>query len=331
LKIALVGKGGSGKTTLAALLVHRLVATGRPVLAVDADINQHLAVALGATEADSAALPTLATQLPLIKDYLRGANPRIASAAVMVKTTPPGAGSRLLRIRERNPIYDACVREVGGAPLAVTGPFADDDLGVACYHSKVGAVELLLNHLVDDVQEYVVVDMTAGADSFASGLFTRFDMMFLVCEPTRRSVGVYHQYRVYSRDFGVRIAVVGNKVSDDEDAAFLRAQIGADLVGWVSRSAHVRAAERGEIRPISALEPANLATLDAMRDMVDTTTKDWETYQRQAVEFHLRNATAWANNHAGCDLADQVDPDFVHGPDALAWSGRLRVPSSARA
>ena len=58
LKIALVGKGGSGKTTLAALLVRRLVAVGRPVLAVDADINQHLAVALGATEADGVALPT---------------------------------------------------------------------------------------------------------------------------------------------------------------------------------------------------------------------------------------------------------------------------------
>ena len=29
-----------------------------------------------------------------------------------------------------------------------------------------------------------MVDMTAGADSFASGLFTRFDLTFLVCEPT---------------------------------------------------------------------------------------------------------------------------------------------------
>ncbi|HZE03293.1 MAG TPA: ATP-binding protein [Pseudonocardiaceae bacterium] len=323
MKIALVGKGGSGKTTLAALLVQRLVAAGHPVLAVDGDINQHLAVALGATGADAVALPTLAAHLPLIKDYLRGVNPRIASAAVMVKTTPPGAGSRLLRIVERNPIYDACVREVAGARLAVTGPFADGDLGVACYHSKVAAVELLLNHLVDDRREYVVVDMTAGADSFASGLFTRFDVMFLVCEPTLRSVGVYRQYRDYARNFGVRIAVVGNKVSDDEDAAFLRAQLGADLVGWVSRSAHVRAAERGEIRPISALEPANVATLDAMLDVADGIAKDWGTYQRQAVEFHLRNAAAWANDRTGCDLAGQVDPDFVHGPDALARSGRL--------
>lgn len=325
MKIALVGKGGSGKTTLAALLVRRMVAAGHPVLAVDADINQHLAVALGATEADSAALPALAEHLPLIKDYLRGANPRIASAEAMVKTTPPGAGSRLLRIAEPNPIYDACVREIGGARLAVTGTFADDDLGVACYHSKVGAVELLLNHLVDDAGEYLVVDMTAGADSFASGLFTRFDVMFLVCEPTLRSVGVYRQYRDYAQGFGVRIAVVGNKVDDEDDVAFLRDQVGADLVGWISRSAHVRAAERGEIRPISALEPANAATLDAMREAVDGTAKDWVTYQSQAVDFHLRNAAAWANDRTGCDLADQVDPGFVHGPDALPQSGRLPV------
>ncbi|MEO7194389.1 MAG: ATP-binding protein [Pseudonocardiaceae bacterium] len=325
MKIAMVGKGGSGKTTLAALLVRRLVAAGAPVLALDADINQHLAVALGATEADAAALPTLAAHLPLIKDYLRGGNPRIASTEVMVKTTPPGAGSRLLRVVERNPIYDACVREVDGARLAVTGPFAEGDLGVACYHSKVGAVELLLNHLVDGAREYVVVDMTAGADSVASGLFTRFDVTFLVCEPTLRSVGVYRQYRGYAREFGVRIAVVGNKVSDADDAAFLRAQIGTDLVGWVSRSDHVRAAERGEIRPIGALEPANVATLDAMRDVVDGTAKDWATYQRQAVEFHLRNALAWANERTGCELADQIDPDFVPGPEALARSRELPV------
>ncbi|MGH3853450.1 MAG: ATP-binding protein [Pseudonocardiaceae bacterium] len=328
MKIALVGKGGSGKTTLAALLVRRLVAAGAPVLALDADINQHLAVALGATEADAAALPTLAAHLPLIKDYLRGGNPRIASAEVMVKTTPPGAGSRLLRVVERNPIYDACVREVDEARLAVTGPFAEGDLGVACYHSKVGAVELLLNHLVDGAREYVVVDMTAGADSVASGLFTRFDVTFLICEPTLRSVGVYRQYRGYAREFGVRIAVVGNKVSDADDAAFLRAQIGADLVGWVSRSDHVRATERGEIRPIGALEPANVATLDAMRDVVDGTAKDWATYQRQAVEFHLRNAAAWANERTGCDLAGQIDPDFVHGPEALARSRELPVTMS---
>jgi hypothetical protein len=38
----------------------------------------------------------------------------------------------------------------------------------------------------------------------------------------------------------------------------------------------------------------------------------------QAVQFHLRNATAWANDRTAEDLAGQVDPAFVRGPAALA-------------
>src|SRR5688572_27493128 len=72
MKIAFVGKGGSGKTTLSSLFIRHLAALGTPVIAVDADINQHLGVALGLTEADAAALPAMGAHLPLIKDYLRG-------------------------------------------------------------------------------------------------------------------------------------------------------------------------------------------------------------------------------------------------------------------
>lgn len=316
MKIAFVGKGGSGKTTLAALFTRHLAAGDRPVLAIDADINQHLAVALGASEEAAAQLPALGDALPQIKEYLRGDNPRITSAAAMVKTTPPGAGSRLLRVAESNPVYDCCVREVGGVRLAVTGAFREDDLGVACYHSKVGAVELLLNHMADGPAEYVVVDMTAGADSFASGLFTRFDLTVLVCEPTVRSVGVYRQYAGYARDYGVALAVVGNKIEDAADVDFLREHVGADLLTWVSRSAYVRRAERGIVGPLDALEPANRAVLTQLADAVDATGQDWEAFTRHAHEFHRRNAQAWANERAGTDLTAQIDPDFVMGPAA---------------
>ncbi|WP_018683242.1 hypothetical protein [Actinokineospora enzanensis] len=319
MKIAFVGKGGSGKTTLASLFLRHLAAEtpAPPLLALDADINQHLAAALGAPE--SLTMPTLGAELAAIKDYLRGDNPRLRSAADMIKTSPPGRGSRLVGIAEDNPLYDRFVREVDGVRLAATGPFAEADLGVACYHAKVGAVELLLNHMVDGAGEYAVVDMTAGADSFASGLFTRFDVTFLVCEPTVRSVGVYRQYLEYARDFDVRVAVVGNKVIDDEDLAFLREHVGPDLLTWVGRSDHVRAAERGEVRPIATLEPANRDALRAMRELVDGVSKDWAKFQRQTIEFHLRNAHAWGNDRAGRDLADQVDPGFAMGPVPAAF------------
>jgi CO dehydrogenase maturation factor len=318
MKIAFVGKGGSGKTTLASLFTGYLAGAGRPVLAIDADINQHLAVALGAGEEESLALPTLGENMELIKEYLRGDNPRIADAASMIKTTPPGRGSRLVTPFEDNPIASACFSDVGGVRLAVTGQFEEDDLGVACYHSKVGAAELLLNHMIDGDDEYVVMDMTAGADAFASGLFTRFDVTFLVCEPTLRSIGVYRQYSDYASDFGVRLAVVGNKVNDSDDVEFLREQAGDDLIGWMESSRHVRAAERGAARPITELEPHNLETLGGMLSAVDRVQRDWTRYQSQGVEFHLRNARAWGNGRTGEDLATQVDPEFILGPPLLA-------------
>ncbi|MEU8541115.1 ATP-binding protein [Streptomyces sp. NPDC048717] len=317
MKIAFVGKGGSGKTTLSSLFIRHLAATGAPVIAVDADINQHLGAALGLSDEETAALPAMGAHLPLIKEYLRGTNPRIASADTMIKTTPPGEGSRLLGVREDNPVYDACARPVTlddqGIRLMATGPFTESDLGVACYHSKVGAVELCLNHLVDGPGEYVVVDMTAGSDSFASGMFTRFDMTFLVAEPTRKGVSVYRQYKEYARDFGVALKVVGNKVQGEDDVDFLRAEVGDDLLVTVGHSDWVRTMEKGRPSPFAALEDRNRAALRALQHTADDSYahRDWERYTRQMVHFHLRNAQSWGNARTGADLAAQVDPAFT--------------------
>ncbi|MDI6514608.1 ATP-binding protein [Streptomyces coelicoflavus] len=324
MKIAFVGKGGSGKTTLSSLFVRHLAATGAPVVAIDADINQHLGAALGLDDAEAAGLPALGEHLPLIKEHLRGSNPRIASAETMIKTTPPGEGSRLLRVREDNPVYDACARPVeldgGTVRLMVTGPFTDADLGVACYHSKTGAVELCLNHLVDGRDEYMVVDMTAGSDSFASGMFTRFDVTFLVAEPTRKGVSVYRQYKEYARDFGVTLKVVGNKVQGPDDLDFLRDQVGEDLLVTVGHSDWVRAMEKGRPPRFELLEDANGRALRALHTAVDATyeLRDWARYTRQMVHFHLKNAHGWGNERTGADLAAQVDPGFVLGEEITA-------------
>jgi CO dehydrogenase maturation factor len=305
-RIAFVGKGGSGKTTLASLMIQHLVDTGSPVLAIDADINQHLADALGIDEAP----PALGDHLDLIREWLRGDNPRF-TAAEMMKTTPPGSGSRLLTVTGTNPIYEACVRDVEGVRLAVTGPFHDDDIGVACYHGKVGGADLVLSHLVDGPDEYVVVDSTAGADPAASGLFARFDVVAVVVEPTLRSVSVWHQIDGHANGFGPHLVAIGNKVADVDDVDFLRSHVGDRLVATLTTSGHVRAAERGDVHPIDRLEPDNRAALAAVAELLDTTPRDWPGLQRRAVDLHLRNAQAWANDRAGRNLADQVDPDFI--------------------
>lgn len=311
MRIAFVGKGGSGKTTVAALFARYLAAQGKTVLAIDADINQHLARTLGMPPAEAAAIPPLGNTIPFIKDYLRGMNPRIASAQLMAKTTPPGTGSRLLNLSEGNPLWDRFVRTHEGTRVMATGAFAEKDLGVSCYHSKTGAVELILNHLVDGTEEYVVVDMTAGADSFASGLFTAFDLTAVVVEPTWKSTEVLTQYRHYSHGFDVPLVVVGNKITDPADKDFVTGENAGVRTIFINDSAYVRASERAGTTPAADLEPQNIEALEALLRLLDEQKKDWSAYLTRTHFFHKKNAESWANAAYGTDLAAQIDLNFA--------------------
>jgi CO dehydrogenase maturation factor len=283
---------------------------GLPVIAIDADINQHLSEALGAPEELARSLNPMGIEIARIKNYVRGGNPRIPSSDVMIKTTPPGPGSRLMTVTEQNPIYDHFALSVDGVRVMATGPFTEDDLGTKCYHSKTGAVELFLNHLIDWEREYVVTDMTAGADSFASGLFTRFDVTFIVVEPTLKSLGVYEQYKRYAAGYGVALKVVGNKVESAEDAEFIRQRAGDDYLTAFGLSRYVWRMEKGDASALSELEAENMAALNTMLEMVDGREKDWDKFYRQAVEFHIKNAESWANTQLGANVISQIDPAF---------------------
>lgn len=311
MKIAFVGKGGSGKTTLSALFARHLASLEKPVVVIDADINQHMGSALGFPVEVLKDQPSLGIEIDRVKEYLRGDNPLISSNTHMAKTTPPGRGSRLLRVQEENPLWQHFMRTYQGVSLLATGLFDKSDLGVKCYHSKTGAVELILNHLIDKSGEYIVQDMTAGADSFASGMFTRFDMTFLVAEPTQRGVSVFRQYQEYAKGYDVSLRVIGNKVEDEDDEAFLHEHVGDALLGCVGRSLFVRQLEKGRYPDFESLEPTTRSVLDAMLSEVDLQTKDWEKFYRHMVEFHVRNAESWASKQIGEDLTLQVDQDFV--------------------
>ena len=268
------------------------------MVAVDADINQHLGAALGLDEAEAAALPAMGAHLPLIKDYLRGTQPadrlrRDDDQDDAARRGLPAAADRARTTRSTTPVPAPCALDGGDVRLMATGPFTESDLGVACYHSKTGAVELCLNHLVDGREEFIVVDMTAGSDSFASGMFTRFDMTFLVAEPTRKGVSVYRQYKEYARDFGVALKVVGNKVQGQDDLDFLRAEVGDDLLVTVGHSDWVRRHGEGPPAPVRASwrsQPPRAARRCTTTADASYERRDWERYTRQMVHFHLRNA-----------------------------------------
>lgn len=304
MKIAFVGKGGSGKTTLCALMAKVLALHKYPVVAIDADINQHLANSLG----NSVSFPSLSSDFTSIKKFLAGSNIRINPKS-MIKTTPPGKGSNFIKIDEQNPIFENFSSMKDGIRLMNVGEFESEDIGTKCYHSKNGIVELILNHTADKSEEYFLVDMTAGADAFSSGLFTRFDITFVVVEPTLQSISVFNQYKKHAAQYNVKVKALANKVTEG-DHEFIKNTLSEDLVASIPNSKVVRDLEKGIVRSVHELEKEVVSAMLIALGEINSCRKNWSTYHKQAVDFHIKNAQSWANEEEGIDLTSQIDPDF---------------------
>ena len=313
MRIAFVGKGGSGKSTLSALLIQALWhRQSAPILAIDADINQHLAFALGLHNDAIHARPTLGDALGTLKDLLRDDNPMFPSSAHMIKTTLPGPGSHLIRLHHQDPVLQHFAWQENDLFFIRTGFMDESDVGIRCFHAKTGAVELILNHLADTASQWVVVDMTAGADAFASGLFTRFDMTCCVVEPTLQSVSVFKQYQQQAAPYHINVKAVGNKISRSDDIDFLRQHCGDDLITHIPQSAWITLREQGHKPAFETLERPIRQSLAQIIQTASTLTRDWESYWHWGIHFHRKNALSWGNQTAGRAVEDLFDADFLH-------------------
>ncbi len=190
--IAISGKGGSGKTTLAALTVRRLIErTGRAVLAVDADPNACLGPMLGLEPE---------TTVGEIRD------------AALERTLQTGPGMD----RERAVEYaiHRAVAEGPGFDLLTMGHTE----GPKCYCAVNNLLRKYLDQAADDYR-WVVLDNEAGMEHLSRRTTDAVDLLVVVAEPTpigartaRRILGLAQRLPVTIKARGV----VWNKVADPD-------------------------------------------------------------------------------------------------------------------
>ena len=155
---ALAGKGGTGKTTTAALLLKYLTAHGKtPVLAVDADANANLNELLDLK---------ISTTLGTIRKELKG-------------DLPPGmTRDQYMEMK----IHQALLEEEGFDLMVMGQPD-----GPGCYCAANQYLAMTMDRLADNY-EHIIVDNEAGMEHLSRLNLRRIDQLIIVSDPSARGI-----------------------------------------------------------------------------------------------------------------------------------------------
>ncbi len=221
MKIAITGKGGVGKTTLAAILARIYAEEGRPVIAIDADPAGGLASALGLPPDKVDELEPIAEMDDLI--YERTGAKR-GSYGGFFSLTP-----RVDDIPDRFSLLHQGVR------LLKLGTIEAGGSGCMCPESAL--LKALVTHLLLYRDEVMIMDMEAGVEHLGRATAQAVDGMLVVVEPGRRSIEVARRIRELAGDLHLeRLYAVGNKVRSETDRAFIAQASPLPVAGYLSAS-----------------------------------------------------------------------------------------------
>ncbi|MBT3362983.1 MAG: AAA family ATPase [Chloroflexi bacterium] len=251
MKLAITGKGGVGKTTLSSLLARLYASEGRKVTAIEANLDQNLAMALGFTPEEAQSIKPIAELTDLIEERT-GARP--GTHAPLYKLNP-----KVDDIAERFSLTKNGVR------LLLLGAVKTGGSGCFCPESAL--LKTLMTYLILGKTDVLIMDMDAGVEHMSRGTTESVDAFIIVVEPGKRSLATAETIRNMASDLGIKKCyIVGNKITSDKDKQFIRDNSdNFEVLGFISLDDKVREAD---LQGISAFDtaPKVLDDIKAIKD-----------------------------------------------------------------
>jgi len=235
MKIATVGKGGSGKTTISGTLARILAEDGIKVLAIDGDPNPNLALTLGVSRA-------AADQIKNIP-------------ASLMKSVEQADGTRKLHMTcsENEVLNEYGTSAPNDIKLIIMGHPPDGSAGSGCMCASHRAVRGLISEMTS-FGEHTITDMEAGLEHLKRGTAGNVDTMLIVAEPYYRSLEAAGRTWTLANELAVPfVYVVANKVRNDSDKAAIEefcASRDMPILGFVPAEEQFMEAERQAKAPI---------------------------------------------------------------------------------
>jgi len=230
MKIAISGKGGVGKTTLAGVMARILAKRGRKVLAIDADPDSNLASAIG-----------------LPKEALAKLSP-IASMTSMIEERTGAKKGTFGSVLKLNPKVDDLPDEMGvnyeGIRLLLLGCIPQG--GGGCFCPENVLLKNLVRHLLVKREEALIIDMEAGLEHLGRGSTGQVDALIIVVEPGQRAMNTARQIKKLGEDLKIKnMMIVGNKVNSEEDRQLIERDLSDfPVLGYMSFNPKILQADK---------------------------------------------------------------------------------------
>ena len=252
MKIAMVGKGGSGKTTLAGTLARVLARRQHRVLAIDGDPNPNLALTLGMARADA--------------DQIRS----IPTSLVQNVTAPSGETTLRMTMERSMVLGQYAAQAPDGVRLIVMGKPADGSAGSGCMCASHRAVRGLITEM-SDAGEHTITDMEAGLEHLKRGTARNVEAMLIVAEPYYRSLEAASRTFSLANELKIpHVYAVANKVRNDADREAIETyckQHGMPVIGVVPFEERFVSAEQAGQAPADGADgSAGLRAIEAVAD-----------------------------------------------------------------
>lgn len=235
MKIAISGKGGVGKTTLAGVLSRIYAEQGKKVLAVDADPDANLASSLGFGAEEVSAITPVSQMKELIEERT---GTRTGTMGAMFKINPTV-----------DDIPDKYSAEKNGVKLLIMGTVKKG--GSGCYCPENILLKSLLTHMLVERDEVVIVDMEAGIEHLGRGTAYGMDALIVVVEPGQRSIQTAHNIKKLASDIGIKsVFIVGNKINSEQDKEFIESNLDElEVIGFISYNKGVISSDLEGVSP----------------------------------------------------------------------------------
>jgi CO dehydrogenase maturation factor len=259
LKIAITGKGGVGKTTLAALLARVFTERGQRVLAIDADPATGLAAACGVPPEQAMAITPVSEMEDLIYERT-GAR--------------KGETGGFFRLNPRvDDIPDRFAVSHAGIRILTMGTVKSAGSGCLCPENAL--LRSLVTHLLLRRDEVLIMDMEAGVEHLGRGTADAVNALIVVVEPGRRSTQTALAISKLACGLGIeRAFVVGNKIRSPADESFIASQVpGLAILGFLPQDQQAIESDRQGVA-VFDLAPQLMEGARAIADQLEAITRE---------------------------------------------------------